>query len=99
VKWLLKQFNSKQVKLLKIDFQKNVKRTHFSGVRSVCHLAVLFAVAKTAGERRGGKGPNSLPEERSSRKGTLHHITTVTTSPSLHSQQSPLNKQRTHGGL
>jgi hypothetical protein len=37
------------------------------------------------GERWGGKGPTRLPEERSSRKGTLHHISAVTTSPSLHS--------------
>jgi hypothetical protein len=38
-----------------------------------------------AEERRGGKGPTRLPEERSSRKGTVHHITAVTTSPALHS--------------
>ena len=34
----------KQVKLLKIDFRKNVKRTHFSGVRPACTSVVsLFA--------------------------------------------------------
>jgi hypothetical protein len=32
----------KQVKLLKIDFQKNVRRTYFSGVRPACTAVVLL---------------------------------------------------------
>ena len=69
--------------------KKNVQQAYISE-RAPITLPISFI--------RGEKEHTHLGEERSSRKGALHHITSVTTTPSLLNNH-PSTSRGPHGGL